>query len=108
MQGERFSFSKQIENFGITKRELQNQLSDTDLKHYLEKALAVLILGSNDYIYPEKLRSCFFLLLGLESLSIRYFQIYGLQGRYHIHHTSFKSTDNMISYFKAKLMTMLT
>ena len=50
MQGERFSFSKQIENFGITKRELQNQLSDTDLKHYLEKALAVLILGSNDYI----------------------------------------------------------
>lgn len=48
--GERFSFSRQVENFGITKRQLQNQLSDTDLQHYLEKALAVLILGSNDYI----------------------------------------------------------
>ena len=50
MQGERFSFSRQVENFGIIKRQLQNQLSDTDLQHYLEKALAVLILGSNDYI----------------------------------------------------------
>ncbi|KMT13925.1 hypothetical protein BVRB_4g077660 [Beta vulgaris subsp. vulgaris] len=48
--GERFSFSKQAENFGITKRQLQNHMSEKELQQYLEKALAVVILGSNDYV----------------------------------------------------------
>lgn len=47
-QGERFSFSKQVENFGMTKKQLQNHMSDQELQQYLEKALAVVILGSND------------------------------------------------------------
>lgn len=50
IQGERFSFSKQAENFGITKRQLQNHMSEKELQQYLEKALAVVILGSNDYV----------------------------------------------------------
>ncbi|XP_057539922.1 GDSL esterase/lipase At5g08460-like [Amaranthus tricolor] len=48
--GQRFSFSKQVENFGMTKRQLQNHMSGQELQQYLEKALAVVILGSNDYV----------------------------------------------------------
>uniref|UniRef100_A0A803L522 Uncharacterized protein n=2 Tax=Chenopodium quinoa TaxID=63459 RepID=A0A803L522_CHEQI len=48
--GERFSFSLQARNFGITKRQLQNHMNETELQQYLTKALAVVILGSNDYV----------------------------------------------------------
>ncbi|XP_056682341.1 GDSL esterase/lipase At5g08460 [Spinacia oleracea] len=48
--GERFSFSKQVESFGITKRQLQNHMSETELQQYLSNAIAVVILGSNDYV----------------------------------------------------------
>ncbi|KAL2941372.1 hypothetical protein RDABS01_029722 [Bienertia sinuspersici] len=48
--GERFSFSKQVENFGITMKQLQNQMNDAQLQQYLSKALVVVILGSNDYV----------------------------------------------------------
>ncbi|XP_074318740.1 GDSL esterase/lipase At1g71250-like [Silene latifolia] len=48
--GARFSFRQQVENFNITKDQLLNQMNDDKLVDYLSKALAVIILGSNDYI----------------------------------------------------------
>ncbi|KAL9248166.1 hypothetical protein vseg_021520 [Gypsophila vaccaria] len=48
--GERFSFRRQVENFNITRHQLMNHMSDEKLQDYLTKALAVIILGSNDYI----------------------------------------------------------
>ncbi|KAK9692019.1 hypothetical protein RND81_09G235600 [Saponaria officinalis] len=48
--GERFSFSRQIQNFNNTRHQLMNHMSDENLADYLRKALGVIILGSNDYI----------------------------------------------------------
>lgn len=50
LQGERFSVNNQVENFENTLEQLRNQMDDQELKEYLGKSLAVLILGSNDYL----------------------------------------------------------
>lgn len=49
-QGERFSFSQQVQNFESTLNLLRNQMEEEELSNYLAKALVILSLGSNDYI----------------------------------------------------------
>jgi hypothetical protein len=49
-QGDRFSLSQQVQNFETTLNQLKSQMDDKELSQYLAKALAVMILGSNDYI----------------------------------------------------------
>ncbi|KVH89691.1 Lipase, GDSL [Cynara cardunculus var. scolymus] len=48
--GERFSFRQQVENFASNLNQLKNEMEGEQLSQYLRKSLAVLILGSNDYI----------------------------------------------------------
>ncbi|KAL2236278.1 GDSL esterase/lipase At5g08460-like [Sesamum indicum] len=48
--GERFSLSGQVENFESTLNQLRRQMEDEELSNYLAKALAIMALGSNDYI----------------------------------------------------------
>ncbi|KAL0283075.1 UNVERIFIED_CONTAM: GDSL esterase/lipase [Sesamum angustifolium] len=48
--GERFSLSGQVENFESTLNQLRRQMGDEELSNYLAKALAIMALGSNDYI----------------------------------------------------------
>lgn len=49
-QGERFSFSEQIENFAETLNEMRSILKEEELKDHLAKALVIITIGSNDYI----------------------------------------------------------
>jgi len=49
-QGDRFSLSQQVQNFDTTLNQLKSQMDEKELSQYLAKALAVMILGSNDYI----------------------------------------------------------
>ncbi|XP_057481367.1 GDSL esterase/lipase At5g08460-like isoform X2 [Actinidia eriantha] len=48
--GQRFSLSQQVENFENTLSQLKNEMSDEEISQYLFKSLAIMILGSNDYI----------------------------------------------------------
>ncbi|KAM7523574.1 hypothetical protein LguiA_013476 [Lonicera macranthoides] len=48
--GERFSVNDQVQNFENTLEQLRDQMDDQELKEYLGKSVAVLILGSNDYL----------------------------------------------------------
>ncbi|XP_062158864.1 GDSL esterase/lipase At5g08460-like [Alnus glutinosa] len=48
--GDRFSLSQQVQNFETTLNQLKSQMDEKELSQYLAKALAVMILGSNDYI----------------------------------------------------------
>ncbi|XP_071707661.1 GDSL esterase/lipase At5g08460-like [Rutidosis leptorrhynchoides] len=48
--GERFSFRQQVENFASNLNQLKNVMEGEQLGLYLNKSLAVVIMGSNDYI----------------------------------------------------------
>ncbi|GMH07660.1 hypothetical protein Nepgr_009500 [Nepenthes gracilis] len=48
--GERFSLSRQVENFEGTRNQLKEQMSEKELHGHLANSLVVMILGSNDYI----------------------------------------------------------
>ncbi|XP_047307355.1 GDSL esterase/lipase At5g08460-like [Impatiens glandulifera] len=48
--GERFSLRQQVDNFRMTLTELRIQMNRQDLSKYLKKSIAVMILGSNDYL----------------------------------------------------------
>ncbi|RAL40388.1 hypothetical protein DM860_006458 [Cuscuta australis] len=51
MQGDRFTFSQQIENFQRTlKYQLQKEMREEELIGYLNKSLVVISIGSNDYV----------------------------------------------------------
>jgi hypothetical protein len=49
-QGDRFSLRQQVQNFETTLNQLKSQMDEKELSQYLGRALAVMILGSNDYI----------------------------------------------------------
>ncbi|KAL8131648.1 GDSL esterase/lipase At5g08460-like isoform X1 [Apium graveolens] len=48
--GERFSFRLQVQNFENLLNQLKNDMDDQELINYLKSSLAVVILGSNDYL----------------------------------------------------------
>nr|XP_017246406.1 PREDICTED: GDSL esterase/lipase At1g71250-like isoform X1 [Daucus carota subsp. sativus] len=48
--GERFSFRLQVQNFESILNQLKNVMDDQELTKYLRSSLAVVILGSNDYL----------------------------------------------------------
>ncbi|XP_057793828.1 GDSL esterase/lipase At1g71250 [Salvia miltiorrhiza] len=48
--GERYSLSQQVINFETTLSQLRTMMSGPNLSRYLSKAIAVVVLGSNDYI----------------------------------------------------------
>nr|XP_043613631.1 GDSL esterase/lipase At5g08460-like [Erigeron canadensis] len=48
--GERISFRQQVENFASNLNRLKNAMEGEELSQYLRKSLAVVIMGSNDYI----------------------------------------------------------
>ncbi|KAE8126178.1 hypothetical protein FH972_020922 [Carpinus fangiana] len=48
--GDRFSLRQQVQNFETTLNQLKSQMDEKELSQYLGRALAVMILGSNDYI----------------------------------------------------------
>ncbi|KAL3737038.1 hypothetical protein ACJRO7_025890 [Eucalyptus globulus] len=48
--GERYSLSQQVLNFENTLNQVRTMLSGTALSQYLAKSIAVMVIGSNDYI----------------------------------------------------------
>ncbi|GAB2277243.1 hypothetical protein Dimus_011950 [Dionaea muscipula] len=48
--GDRYSLKRQVQNFQITLTQLREQMTETEMKDYLTNVLAVMILGSNDYL----------------------------------------------------------
>lgn len=50
MQGDRFSLSQQVLNFERTLDQLRNMMTGRNMTRYLEKAIAFMSFGSNDYI----------------------------------------------------------
>ncbi|XP_048130535.1 GDSL esterase/lipase At1g71250 isoform X2 [Rhodamnia argentea] len=48
--GERYSLSQQVLNFEDTLNQLRTLLPGTSLSHYLARSIAVVVIGSNDYI----------------------------------------------------------
>ncbi|XP_027149868.1 GDSL esterase/lipase At1g71250 isoform X2 [Coffea eugenioides] len=48
--GDRYPLSQQVINFESNLSQLRNMMSGPDLTRYLSRALAVMVLGSNDYI----------------------------------------------------------
>ncbi|KAK4413465.1 GDSL esterase/lipase [Sesamum alatum] len=48
--GERYSLSQQVLNFESTLSQLRTMMSGPNLSKYLSKAIALLVIGSNDYI----------------------------------------------------------
>lgn len=50
LQGERISFSQQVENFETTLGQLKIQMEDKKLSHYVANSLTVVNHDNNDYV----------------------------------------------------------
>ncbi|XP_062076138.1 GDSL esterase/lipase At1g71250 [Humulus lupulus] len=48
--GQRYGLSQQVVNFEISLNELRGMMSATNLTQYLAKSIAIVVVGSNDYI----------------------------------------------------------
>ncbi|GJU56484.1 GDSL-like lipase/acylhydrolase superfamily protein [Tanacetum coccineum] len=57
--GERISFRQQVENFASNLYKLKYEMGEEQLSEYLKKSLAVVIMGSNDYINNYLLTSLY-------------------------------------------------
>lgn len=50
LQGDRFTFNQQVENFQSSLSQLNRLMDENQLNQYLATSLVVVNLGSNDYI----------------------------------------------------------
>lgn len=50
IQGQRYALSQQVINFETTLGQLRKMMSGGDLSRYLAKSIALVVIGSNDYI----------------------------------------------------------